>query len=79
MTKSGKTAILIIAVTLGMIIVTVLSCQIIISGYPYDSEDRLEEFYNMKMLLQGILVVGDLNSILFFSIFSWCNRDKLFK
>lgn len=78
MTKSSKTAILIIAVTLCVIIVTILSYQIIISGYPYDDEGKLEEYYNSKMLLQGIFVMGDLNAILIFSIFSWCNKDKIF-
>lgn len=78
MTKASKTAILIIAVTLCVIIVTILSYQIIISGYPYDDDGKLEEYYNTKMLLQGILVMGDLNAILIFSIFSWYNKDKIF-
>lgn len=49
--------------------VSVLAYYLIISGYPYDSEDCTEGYFNAILILKGIIAVGAIIGVSIFSAF----------
>ena len=46
-----------------IIVISVILYYIIIDGYPYDSEDLTETYFNCILVLKGIIVAGTIISI----------------